>query len=70
MSKGYKLYRFEDEQGNLVLIVRNDNDGKQRIMNFFGKELDMINFDLMKYKHIKKGKDKYYMQIIFVDEEV
>lgn len=70
MSKGYKLYRFEDEEGKLVLIVKNNADGNRRIKEFFGKEIDMINFDLMKYKHIKKGNEKYYLQVIFVDEEV
>lgn len=63
-----KIYEIRDEKNNTVIRANaSSKKDLDKITKFFGKSLDMINYDLAKYKHIKKDKEKYTLSIMFID---
>jgi hypothetical protein len=63
-----KIYEIRDENNNTVIRANaSSKKDLDKITKFFGKSLDMINYDLAKYKHIKKDKEKYTLAVMFID---
>lgn len=63
-----KIYEIRDENNNTVIRANaSSKKDLDKITEFFGKSLDMINYDLAKYKYIKKGEEKYTLSIMFID---
>lgn len=63
-----KVYEIRDENNNT--IIRANASSKKdldKITEFFGKSLSMINYDLAKWKYIVKGNEKYYLSVMFID---
>lgn len=44
-----------------------EKEDLEKIEGFFGKSLSMINYDLAKYKYIRKDDQKYTLSIIVID---
>lgn len=68
-----KIYEIKDEKGEVVLRANaKEREDLEKIESFFGKSLSMINYDLAKYKYIRKDDQKYTLSVMFTDfmEEV
>lgn len=63
-----KIYEIKDEKGEVVLRANaKEREDLEKIEEFFGKSLSMINYDLAKYKYIRKDDQKYTLSIMFID---
>ena len=63
-----KIYEIKDEKGELVLRANaKEREDLEKIESFFGKSLSMINYDLAKYKYIRKDNQKYTLSVMFID---
>lgn len=63
-----KIYEIKDEKGEVILKANaKEREDLEKIESFFGKSLSMINYDLAKYKYIRKDDQKYTLSVMFID---
>lgn len=63
-----KIYEIKDEKGEVVLKANaKEREDLEKIEAFFGKSLSMINYDLAKYKYIRKDDQKYTLSVMFIE---
>ena len=59
------VYKFYDEKNKLVLQTNStEADAKKKIEDFFGYNISIVNYELMKRGYIRKGKENEKIRMV------